>query len=94
MLSGRRCGSNGTGIGASPPRVAPAAIAIDCSAAGEVDLTFIQLLIAARISACASGQRISLAACPDGTLLDALIRGGFQLEPEAGGGFWFRGQAA
>src|SRR4051812_48378223 len=74
------------------PRTAPAAVVIDCSGASEIDLTFIQLLIAARVSAGASGQTFSLAACPDGTLLDTLTRGGFQLEPDVGGGFWFRGQ--
>jgi ABC-type transporter Mla MlaB component len=73
--------------------IAPAVIAIDCSAATEIDLTFIQLLIAARVSASTAGRSLSLAPCPDGVLLDTLTRGGFRIEP-ATGGFWFTGEAA
>src|ERR1700704_4253612 len=75
--------------GITPPGIAPMGIAIDCSAASEIDLTFIQLLIAARVSTRAAGRRISLAPRPDGVLLDALTRGGFRLVPAEDGGFWF-----
>jgi hypothetical protein len=77
-----------------PADVAPRDVAIDCSVASEIDLTFIQLLIAARVSTQARGQRISLMPCPDGVLLDVLTRGGFRLMPESDGGFWFTGEAA
>jgi hypothetical protein len=80
--------------GIETPGIETRSIAIDCSAASEIDLTFIQLLIAARVSIGASGGRLSLAHCPDGPLMDTLTRGGFRLEPEIGGGFWFRGEAA
>lgn len=69
-------------------------IVIECSAATEIDLTFIQLLIAARVSTQAAARRISLAPGPDGELLHALTRGGFRVVPEPGGGFWFTGEAA
>jgi len=77
-----------------PSGAAPAGVAIDCSAATEIDLTFIQLLIAARVSTSTAGRSISLALCPDGVLLDTLTRGGFRLVPENDGGFWFTGEAA
>ena len=80
--------------GATPTGIAPTGLDIDCSAATEIDLTFIQLLIAARVSTCAGGGRLSLAPCPHGVLLDTLTRGGFRLAPEPGGGFWFTGEAA
>jgi anti-anti-sigma regulatory factor len=76
------------------PPSAPAGIDIDCSAATEIDLTFIQLLVAARVSTGANGRRLSLMPCPDGALLDALTRGGFRLVPETDGGFWFTGEVA
>jgi len=78
----------------APSSLAPSGLAIDCSAATEIDLTFIQLLIAARVSTCTAGPRLSLAPHPDGILLDTLTRGGFRLVPEADGGFWFTGDAA
>ena len=72
-----------------------ASIAIDCSPATEIDLAFIQLLIAARQSARSHGALVSLAAYPDGVLLDSLTRGGFRIVPEDGApGFWFVGDAA
>jgi hypothetical protein len=76
------------------PPSGPAGINIDCSAATEIDLTFIQLLIAARVSTCAAGRTLTLIPCPDGVLLDTLTRGGFRLVPETDGGFWFTGDAA
>ena len=78
----------------APDAIAPAAVGIDCSAATEIDLTFIQLLIAARISTSAAGPPLRLTPEPDGTLLDTLNRGGFHVVPEAGGGFWFTGEIA
>jgi len=82
-------------------------VSIDCTAATEVDLSFIQLLVAARASARRSDNSVSLAACPDGALLDALTHAGFRVSREgqpsgtapgeiAAGGpgtFWFEGAA-
>jgi hypothetical protein len=77
----------------APAEIAPSGITIDCSAATEIDLTFIQLLVAARISARTAGLTINFAPCPDGVLLETLTRGGFRVVPENGAGFWFTGEA-
>jgi hypothetical protein len=79
--------------GTSPSGTPPSGITIDCAAATEIDLTFIQLLVAAQLSARTAGQRINLASFPDGVLLDTLTRGGFRVVPENGAGFWFTGEA-
>jgi hypothetical protein len=78
----------------SPPAgISIASISIDCAAATEIDLTFIQLLIATRVSAYRLDKAVNLAAAPDGALLDTLTRGGFQVVRESGAGtnpgFWF-----
>lgn len=67
-------------------------VKLDCSNATEVDLSLVQLLLSARLSAQRSGKTVTLAAPPDGALSDALVRAGFQIttEPE-NTGFWFRG---
>jgi anti-anti-sigma regulatory factor len=57
-------------------------VSIDCTAATEVDLSFIQLLVAARTSARRSDNSVVLAACPDGALLDALAQAGFRVSRE------------
>jgi hypothetical protein len=64
---------------------AHAVVSIDCSAA----TSFIQLLIAARVSALRLGRLVGLAAAPDGVLLDALTPDGFR--PTEADGFWFEG---
>ncbi len=74
-----------------------ATISIDCSAATEVDLTFVQLLVAARASAAPSQKTVVLESCPDGALLETLTRGGFvTTEDRTGDGtsFWFDGAPA
>jgi hypothetical protein len=76
-----------------PSEVVRSGITIDCSAATEIDLTFIQLLVAARLSALTAGLSINFAPCPDGVLLDTLTRGGFRVVPENCAGFWFTGEA-
>ena len=53
------------------------AVRLDCSAAESVDLSFIQLLLAARRSAQQSGRSFSLAAPAAGALRAALEQGGF-----------------
>src|SRR5271170_4914271 len=61
------------GNGLIPP------LAINCSAATEIDLTFVQLLVATRVSAGRLGGTVSLVSAPDGALLDTLTRGGFRV---------------
>ncbi len=71
-------------------------VSIDCSAAAAVDLSFIQLLIAARNSAERAGTSVTLAPRPAGAMLDALTRGGFHLTQDAqtdSETFWFDGAA-
>jgi anti-anti-sigma regulatory factor len=53
------------------------ALEIDCSAATEIDLSFIQLLLSARTSAQSAGKTIALAQPLSGVLSDVLQRGGF-----------------
>ena len=54
-------------------------VAIDCSNASEMDVAFIQILVAAQRFAVRSGKRVGLAAPPAGLLADALKRCGFPL---------------
>jgi ABC-type transporter Mla MlaB component len=72
-------------------------VELDCTEASEVDLGFVQLLVAARSSARHAGKSITLAARPEGALLDALTRGGFRITAEerleGPQGFWFEGAA-
>jgi ABC-type transporter Mla MlaB component len=49
---------------------------IDCSAATEIDLSFIQVLLAARTSALSLGKTVALAHPASGVLRDVLQRGG------------------
>ncbi|MBF0561284.1 MAG: STAS domain-containing protein [Alphaproteobacteria bacterium] len=66
---------------------------IDCSAAEDVDITFIQLVIAARQSAARAGGDLALAQPADGMLLAALRRGGFLTDDCVGtteSTFWTR----
>jgi ABC-type transporter Mla MlaB component len=53
------------------------AITIDCSAATEVDVSLVQLILAARASAQRAGRSVTLAKPAAGALLDTLRRGGF-----------------
>jgi ABC-type transporter Mla MlaB component len=57
-------------------------IAIDCAEASEADLSFVQLLFAARASAVHRGKTIALAAPVSGVLLDTLTRAGFRAVAE------------
>ncbi len=72
-------------------------LSVDCSGVTEVDLSFVQLLIAARVSAQSLQSSVALASRPEGALLDALTRGGFQVAEEDRQGeavFWFGGANA
>ena len=53
------------------------AIDIDCRSVTEVDLSFVQIIFAARRSADATGRRLRLSAPADRPLRDILYRGGF-----------------
>jgi anti-anti-sigma regulatory factor len=63
------------------------AVLVDCAAAESVDLTFIQLLLAARLSTRQGGKPFSLAAPATGALRAALEQGGF-LPPSGADPFW------
>jgi ABC-type transporter Mla MlaB component len=72
-----------------------AIVEIDCDAATEIDLSFIQLLLAARKSAASRGKSLSLARPASGGLRDALARGGLLPAVEGVPGddaaFWLKG---
>ena len=71
------------------------AVSIDCNAAADIDLSFIQLLVAARNSAQQAGRAVSLAKGADGTLLMVLNRAGLRpvnsVTPGDDDDFWFEG---
>ena len=53
------------------------AITVDCGAVTEVDVSLVQLILAAHASARRAGRSVALAKPADGALLDTLERGGF-----------------
>jgi ABC-type transporter Mla MlaB component len=74
------------------------AVRLDCSGATDVDVSFVQMVLAARRAAGEQGKSVSLAAPAAGALLDALRRGGF-LDParepaSLDEAFWTGGSAA
>jgi ABC-type transporter Mla MlaB component len=73
-------------------------VTVDLSRAGEVDLSLIQLMLAARKSAAAAGKRLSLAAPVDGALRDALACAGLIAsaddQPAADQAFWLNKETA
>jgi anti-anti-sigma regulatory factor len=58
-------------------------ILVDCTQADDVDVSFIQSLLAARLTAQGLGLSIALAAPASGALHEALSRGGFLGRPGA-----------
>ena len=52
-------------------------VAIDCANASEMDVAFIQILVAAHRFAAQFGKTVALAAPPSGLLAETLIRCGF-----------------
>jgi phospholipid transport system transporter-binding protein len=64
-------------------------ILLDCEEIEETDLTFLQLVIAARKSATARGKSFGLTTTARGTLLAALDCAG--IRPEGDQAFWFEG---
>ncbi len=74
-----------------------AVLEIDCSRVEEADLSFIQLLLAARSGAGRSNRTVRLAQPASGALLDALQRGGFLAaitdQTASDRDFWLRPEA-
>ena len=56
-------------------------IALDCAALADVDLSFLQIVVAARAELAASGRTLSLTAPEDGPLATLLQRAGFAVDP-------------
>src|SRR5687768_12052996 len=56
-------------------------VEIDCSAVTDVDLSLIQMILAARKSVAASGATLALAHPACGALLDTLMRAGLVGSP-------------
>ena len=69
-------------------------IQIDCSGATEIDLSLVQLILAARASAQNSGRTVALAQPATGALLETLRRGGFLAaaadQPNSDHAFWLQ----
>ena len=65
-------------------------VEVDCSAAETVDLSLIQTLLSARLSADRQGKHLTLAAAAGGALRAALERGGFF--PSSGADPFWSGQ--
>lgn len=64
-------------------------VLLDCEEIEEADLTFLQLIIAARKSAVARGKSFGLTATARGPLLAALDCAG--IRPDGDQAFWFEG---
>ena len=73
-------------------------IVIDCRSADEVDVSMVQLLLAARAGAASAGRRLVLAHPADGALLDVLVRGGFLqpagAQPHPDTSFWLNAETS
>jgi hypothetical protein len=52
---------------------------LDCTAVGETDLSFVQLILAARRSAAEAGRKFAVRQPMPAQLCDVLRRGGFRL---------------
>jgi anti-anti-sigma regulatory factor len=60
----------------------PADVLLNCTDVTDIDLSFIQIILAARRTAGESGRRLGLTQPPGGALADALKRGGFLNESD------------
>lgn len=67
------------------------AIHVDCGTLESADLSFIQLLLAARRSAQSAGKQLLLQPPPAAALHDALRRGGFAQDGSDSDPFWSGG---
>ncbi len=63
------------------------AVQVDCAAAESADLSLIQLLLSARLTARQAGKPFALAAPASGALREVLEQGGF-LPPAGADPFW------
>lgn len=72
-------------------------VVVDCSAATEIDLSFVQLVLSARRSALAAGKTLSVVPPAGGLLPDVLRRAGLLAAadeaPSADQLFWFHKEA-
>lgn len=67
-------------------------IEIDCAGVTEADITFIQLILAARLSAAAAAKTLTLTGPAQGVMRDALAVAGLLDGPH--GPFWTEGRLA
>ncbi|MDB5420450.1 MAG: hypothetical protein JWR59_397 [Brevundimonas sp.] len=66
-------------------------IVLDIADVAEADLTFIQLIESARLTAAKTGRSLALGAPADGAVLEILQRGGFlEDHPADRTGFWLQ----
>lgn len=63
-------------------------IELDFAEASDVDLTFVQLIESARLTALRQSKKLALAAPAGGILLDVLKRGGFVGQGASNSAFW------
>jgi len=68
-------------------------LTVDCRSGTEIDLTFVQLLLSARLTAEHNGHSLFLAAPLPVPLLSVLERGGFLGGDTADQRFWTKGRA-
>jgi ABC-type transporter Mla MlaB component len=73
-------------------------VIIDCTLVTAIDLSFIQLVLAARRSAIAAGRTVSLSHPADGILYDRLLQAGIlgagAAEPAGDRALWLNEEAA
>jgi hypothetical protein len=67
-------------------------VELDCTDASEVDVSFLQIVVAARRTAAMKGKSITFSLPAAGALRDALERGGFIRSPDDA--FWMSGSTA
>jgi anti-anti-sigma regulatory factor len=65
----------------------PAGVAVDASGAAQVDLTFLQCLMAAAATAAMRGVPFAMSGLPSGQLEQALARAGLRPDPARAGDF-------
>jgi anti-anti-sigma regulatory factor len=65
----------------------PGGCAVDASAASQVDLTFLQTLMAAAATAAMRGVPLAMAGAPSGSLAVALAKAGLMPDPERAADF-------
>jgi anti-anti-sigma regulatory factor len=68
-------------------------VVADLSAVTEIDLTFVQLMEAARLKAAEAGRDFTLSHPADGAVLEVLRRGGFLDGVSDRAKFWLQGAA-